>query len=68
MYLKFPNPGRQSDSDEDVPKPKKPRLEKGKENVDEYTVMLQCFVCTFCELCECLQRTLQKKGGGKNTQ
>ena len=62
MYFKFPNPGRQSGSDEDVPKPKKPRLEKGKENVDEYTIMLQWF-----ELCECLQRTLQNKGGKKRT-
>ena len=34
--LKLPNPERQMNSDEDVPEPKKPRLEEGKGNVDEH--------------------------------
>ena len=40
MYLKLPHLGRQMDSeDEDVPKHKRPKLEQGKENAEEYVVM-----------------------------
>ena len=40
MYLKLSHLGRQMDSeDEDVPKHKRPKLEQGKENAEEYVVM-----------------------------